>query len=321
MFLVWALGGTFPSVAQLSLEAFGDPFDGKRVEIVWTVPTNKLPQSLNTMRVLPAVFTDEVVSNVISLCEFKEPEQVRLLFRPVTHGKEVSYQEPQPEKPVLGKSLRIYPADGYINYLNPKAEALPRSRVEGVPDEAEALSLAVRLLPKLGINQDELAHKPDGKQLEFLKTSRTMGKFVKNAKEPVEQVIVRGVILFRQINNVAFSGAGDCDGLRVEFGNNAQIKELALTWRNLRTDKTVTLASPDQIVQRIKGGKAVIRLPEPFANLQLVKKLTIIDARPYYFAFVGGHRQKIVYPYVMLTADADLGFTNQVAWLNCPIVK
>jgi len=318
---IWALGGTFHSFAQLSLEAFGDPFDGKNIEIAWNAPTNKLPKSLSTFKALPAVFSDEVVSNVIALCEFKDPERVRTLFRPVGQGREVQYQEPQLEKPVLGKSLRISPANGYISYFNPKAEALPRSRVEGVPSEAEALDLAARLLPKLGINEVDLAHKPDAKQLEYLKASRTIGRFVKGGKEPVEQVIVRGVILFRQMNGVAFSGQGDCGGLRVEFGNNAQIKELALTWRNLKPDKTVSLARLDQTIQRIKGGKAVIRLPEPFINPALIKKLTVTDARLYYFAFDGNDRQKTVYPYVMLTANADMGFTNQVVWLNCPIAK
>jgi len=321
VFLVWTLGGTFRGAAQLSFEAFGDPFDARTVDLVWNVSVGKLPSSLDTLKVLPAVFSDEVVSNVIDLCQFLEPENVRARFRAVAQGSDVSYQEPHPEKPVLGKSLRISPASGYINYFNPTASSLPRTPIKEVPSQEQALDLAVKLLPKLGIRESELTHRADSKQFDYLITTETNGHFDKQQKKIVEEVTARGVVLFRQVNGVSFSGQGDCGGIRVKFGNNAQIKELALTWRNVKPEKTKAVANPAQIVERIKKGNAVIRLPEGVANPGVIKKLTITQARPYYFGFDGGERQKTIYPYVMLVATADTGTTNFVVSLNCPIFK
>ncbi len=319
--LCLGLGSTVSSVAQLALEAFGEAFDGQNVEIVWKVPRGEVPASLDTFSVLPTVFSREVVSNVIDLCGFKDAEQVRAVFGDVAAGKPVFYQEPFPGKPVLGKSLRIVPANGYINYFDPTASSLPGVPAQGVPSQERALELAVRLLPKLGIEASNLARKSDGNQLAYFVTTKTNARFDKAQKKAVEEVAARGVILFRQVNGISFSGPSDCGGLRVEFGNNGRIKELALSWRNLKAGKPRTITSQTELVQSIKQGQAVIRLPEGFGDAAKLKTLTITQLTAYYFGMSGPEPQKTVFPYAMLTATADTGVTNVPVSLNCPILK
>ena len=315
------LGSAVSGVAQLALEAFGEAFDGQNVEIVWRVSPDELPASLDTFTVLPTAFSSEVVSNVIDLCRFEDEEKVRAVFRDVPAGKPASYQEPYPGKPVLGKSLRIVPANGYVNYFDPTASSLPGVLAQGVPSQEQALELAMRLLPKLGIKEADLARKPNSQEFAYLLTAKTNGRFDKAQKKAVEEVAARGVILFRQVNGISFSGPSDCAGMRVEFGNNAQIRELAVTWRNLKAEKPETVANRAEIIQAIKQGQAVIRLPERFGNAVALKTLTITQLRPYYFGMSGTEPQKTVFPYAMLAVTADTGVTNFPVSLNCPILK
>ncbi|MDH7502498.1 MAG: hypothetical protein QHJ82_07280 [Verrucomicrobiota bacterium] len=319
--LCLGLGSAASGVAQLALEAFGEPFDGQNVEIIWQASPDQMPGSLGTFTVLPAAFSSEVVSNVIDLCRFKDEEKVRAIFRDVPAGKPASYQEPYPGKPVLGKSLRIVPANGYINYLDPTASSPPGVPAQAVPSQKQALELAIRLLPKLGIKEADLAREPNSQELAYLLTAKTNGRFDKGQKKAVEEVAARGVILFRQVNGISFSGPSDSAGLRVEFGNNAQIKELVVTWRNLKAEKPETVANRAEIIQAVKQGQAVIRLPERFGNAAALKTLTITQLRPYYFGMSGTEPQKRVFPYVMLVATADTGITNFPVSLNCPILK
>jgi len=319
--LCLGLGSTVSGVAQLALEAFGEWFDGRNVEIIWKASPDEMPASLGTFTVLPAAFSSEVLSNVIGLCRFKDEEKVRAIFRDVPAGKSVSYQEPYPGKPVLGKSLRFVPANGYINYFDPTASSLPGVPAQGVPSQKQALELAMRLLPKVGIKEADLARKPNNQGLAYLLTAKTNGRFDKDQRKAVEEVAVRGVILFRQVNGVSFSGPSDCGGLRVEFGNNAKIKELAVTWRNLKAEKPKSLANRAEIIHAIKQGQAVIRLPEGFGNAAALKTLTITQLRPYYFGMSGTELQKTVFPYAMLVATADAGITVFPVSLNCPIFK
>lgn len=320
-FLCIGLGSAASCVAQLSLESFGEPLDGQNIEVIWKVSPDEVPASLKTFTVLPASFSSQVVSNVIGLCGFKDTEKFRRIFDDAAAGKVAHYQEPNPGKPVLGKSLRIVPANGYISYFNPTASSLPGVPAEGVPSRERALQLATKLLPKLGIKESELACKPNSQELVYFVTEKRNGRFDKQKKKAVEEVAARGVILFRQVGGVSFSGPSDSGGLRVEFGNNEQIKELAVTWRSLKPEKEEAIASKEDIVRAIKEGQAVVRLPEGFGNEAKLKSVTITGLRPYYFGESGTEPQTMVLPYAMLTATAETGITNFPVSLNCRILK
>ena len=94
-----------------------------------------------------------------------------------------------------------------------------------------------------------------------------------------------------------------------------------VTWRNLKAEKPETVANRAEIIQAVKQGQAVIKLPERFGNAAALKTLTITQLRPYYFGMSGTEPQKTVFPYVMLVATADTGITNFPVSLNCPILK
>jgi hypothetical protein len=106
----------------------------------------------------------------------------------------------------------------------------------------------------------------------------------------------------------------------VSFGNHAKIAELQVAWRNLTLDRKVPVASPAQIIQWVRDGKAVIDTGLAIVPFQ-IKKLTITRITPYYLGKDAFEVQKVVYPYAMLTATADTGFTNSVVRLSCPIFK
>lgn len=315
------LGSTVSGVAQPSLEAFGEPLEGQNIEVIWKVSSEEVPASLKTFTVQPSSFSSQVVSNVIGLCGFKDAAKIRTHFSGVVAGKAATYQEPYPGKPVLGKSLRIVPANGYINFFNPTASSLPGVPAEGVPSRERALQLATNLLPKLGIKESELARKPNSQELVYFVTEKRNGRFDKQQKKAVEEVAARGVILFRQADGVSFSGPSDSGGVRVEFGNNEQIKELAVTWRSLKPEKEEAIASKEEIIQAIKQGQAVVKLPEGLGNIARLRSVTITGLRPYYFGTSGTEPQAVVFPYAMLTATGDTGVTNFPVSLNCPILK
>lgn len=315
------LGSTATGVAQLSLESFGEPLEGQNIEVIWKVSPEQVPASLKTFTVLPSSFSSQIVSNIIGLCGFKDTGKIRTIFDDAAAGNAANYQEPYPGKPVLGKSLRIVPANGYITYFNPTASSLPGVPAEGVPSRERVLQLATDLLPKLGIKESELARKPSGQEFVYFVTEKRNGRFDKQLKKAVEEVAARGVILFRQIDGVSFSGPSDCGGLRVEFGNNEQIRELAVTWRSLKPEKEEAVASKEEIIQAIKHAQAVVKLPEGLGNAAKLKSVTITGLRPYYFGESGTEPQSVVLPYAMLTATADTGVTNFPVSLNCSILK
>ena len=310
------LSGAISLAAGPSLEGMGHPFAAGIVEIVWQVPTNALPAALPVLAALPGNFTPEFISNVVALADFKYPEKALAALLPASRGKRAVFDDPP-----SGKSLIVSPQTGYVEYFNRRAEALPGTPVQGVPSEAQALQRALSILPKLGINESDISHNPETHELEFSRTLGELGQFDKQARKVLKTTTRRGVILFRQFGGISFSGSGYSVGLMVDFANDAKIKALALSWRNLKVDRSAPVIPPSQVISRIREGKAVVSLPPESPSPNLIKKLTVQKFRPYYSAPDGSDPQTHIYPYAALRTVADFGSTNIVVTLNCPILK
>ncbi len=104
--LAFGLSSVVGLTAQPSLESFGEPFEGKNVEVAWKV-TKPLPQTIEVFKAIPAKPSLEVLSNLVNVCKFKDPAGVWAVIQAAVRGKDVAYHEPFPGKAVMGKSLRI----------------------------------------------------------------------------------------------------------------------------------------------------------------------------------------------------------------------
>jgi hypothetical protein len=309
--------GTIPSLAvEPSLEGMGYPFKPATAAIDWQLPSNSLPATLPLLVASPGTFTPQVLSNLVALLEFKDPERARAALRPAWQGERSVFEEPDSRK-----SLIITPRTGYLYYYSGLAQALPGTPIQAVPSEAEALQRTLDLLNRLGINESDTSHNPETHQLEFSRILGEVGQFDKQAKQVRRTPTMQGIILTRQFGGISFSGLGDCGGVRVAFANNAKIKELAVSWRTLKLDHNAAVVGPNQVIQRIRDGYAVISPPLEFQDLPHIKKLTIQKFRPYYLGLDGAQAQKWVYPYAAFKAVADFGFTNITVTVNCPLLN
>jgi hypothetical protein len=159
---------------QPDLGEMGYPFTGKNVEIVWEASTDKLPPALDVFKVAPRIFSVAVLSNLVALGEFNDPQSVLAALKAALDGKRVRYEEPKTRK-----GLCISPDNGFISYYDRTAIALPRKPAGGVPTKAEVLTLGLDLLPRLGIAQSELARKPGTGELQLAHILREEGSFDK----------------------------------------------------------------------------------------------------------------------------------------------
>lgn len=296
-----------------ALGNMGDPFEPHGVEIFWQ-STTRLPAILNVYQTEPKIFPEAVISNLVTVAGFKEPKTAHDALKGALRGKTASYQEPGTKR-----YLRIAPDSGHILYQNFAVIALPRESSEGVPEKGRALELALKLLPLLGLNEAELARKPDGK-LQLAHVLREQGRLIQKATNEVKRTVMQGIVMGRSVEGVPFNGRGDCGGVRVSFGSHEQMAELQVVWPNLKASRRVFVADEKQILKWVKEGQAVIE-HDGSINTAQIKELTITEAIPYYLGQDVTERQKTVYPYAVLKAKADAGVTNVVVHLSCPIFK
>ena len=94
----WTLGSILAVAAQPSLQDMGIPFGGKNVEVLWEAPTNHLPRALSVFKVLPTLFSPQVVSNMLNLAGLREPQKAQAQFASVSQGKDAFFTEPETKK-------------------------------------------------------------------------------------------------------------------------------------------------------------------------------------------------------------------------------
>jgi hypothetical protein len=298
---------------KLDLGEDGFSFHAKRVAVVWNVPTNRLPATMNIYKVIPARFTAEAISNVVAIGHFAEPERVRKALLPAVEGRECLFEEVPAHK-----TISISPKRGHISFFDTAAMASWRQAVTGLPTEENALNLSLEIGKKLGISSSEFARKPDSHDFLCWRDRRTQGGKIDG--KVVKREAARGIFLYREIDGVSFDGIGFCGGLYVNFGSDARIADLDLSWRNLQVKKICPVADRDQITRWIKGGKAVIiDIDEPVID-NLVR-LTIVNVVPHYRGASSNKDQDSVFPFAMIYATAEIRDQKRPVTLLCPIIN
>jgi len=130
--------------------------------------------------------------------------------------------------------------------------------------------------------------------------------------ETNKAVSMRGIVLFRQIEQVQIIG----NGFWIHFGNDARPLSFEMQWKKLEPMESHKVATPDEIVSWIKSGKAVTS--QPIDDLTQAKELTITQIIPRYKS----SSLELLHPYAEIELVADLGSTNRVVVnLDCPVIE
>jgi hypothetical protein len=289
------------------------------IRVIWAVPTNVWPvDKLWIYKVLPQNFPQVVISNVMAVGSFTRANQRK------TPADLLAVDPAGIRFSGVRTYLEILPTLGYIKYYNENAEARMTSAIKnipepvvGVPNQDEATRLGLIYLRLLGIDSCEIARKPGSSELDLHWERTTRGWIDQKTKKEVDEVQGFGVHFTRCLDGVPISGFGD---FSVSFGNEAKVRELEVSWRNLEPyrllDKFVT---PKEIVESIQSGGA--RLPRLEGwPLDEVKTLTITNATPRYTRKPGDEPMDFVSPALQLDAIMNNGKTNKYIWFQMGIL-
>jgi hypothetical protein len=253
----------------------------------------------------------------MSIGSFTEDDRIRRSANPAFNDPSAIRFQSSDQSRELG----IFPKLGWVYYSDRNAEASQVSK--GVPqDEAETLERAMELLPKLGVDSSELAHKPRSSEFDAYYSKKTAVLY-KGLGQPAyaTNVTMRGVMIARSIDGVDFLGKGARDGCWIDFGNGGKVSQLKLLWRNLEPDELCRVVAPRRIQAWIREGKAVLE-PPPDQDFDwgAIEKITVTRATPRYFGEEALVRQSRVYPFVTLEAVASIGQNSLTVYLHCPLL-
>jgi len=298
--------------AEIPPNSLGYQFYSKTLDVVWKSPTNQLPATARTFKVVPFTFSHAVISNLTSWGGFAETNRV---------VKSDDCVKPDHNTLVYQKngnrqSLVIDPAEGLACLDNPM---LSWEIAEGVPDESRACFLATNILARLGIGTNELILEHGMPKAWFYPGETTSRGITRRSH--------MGVEFRRQVNGVP----GTLQYVRVEFENREQITRLEINWRGLKPSKPYPVATPQQMVAWIKEGRARVQsLEGPMGARWIqtadIKRITIVAATAHYSdatRFLGGREEEIgrLYPYAVLQADAEISRDDhETIWLFCPMI-
>jgi hypothetical protein len=306
-----ANGGTFTNES---------PSDLQGMKIVWAVPTNVWPvDKIWSYKVIPQEFSDAVISNAMALGSFTLKDRRKLSADELAIDKKALCFKDKDET----KWLVIVPTLGYIEYYDQNADAKAVSAIKdipepvvGVPDLPEATKLGLKYARLLGIEVSQLASKFGTRDLDVHWIVTTRGWTDQKTKKEIDETDDFGVGFTRCIDGIPVTNFGDFE---VDFGNNAKVSKLRLSWRRLQPyelhDNFVT---PEQVVKSIQNGQTPLPRLEGWP-LNDIKTLTITNATPRYSRKPGDEPMDFVVPALQLDAIIDNGTTNRYIWFQTSI--
>jgi hypothetical protein len=147
----------------------------------------------------------------------------------------------------------------------------------------------------------------------------------------------RTVFLARVLDGIRFIGDGEegweTEGFKLQVGSHGRLREFSLVWPELERHQKQPPASPQQMLDFIRAGKAFV-LPGPdepafLQRLHLLStttKLSITNVTLYYcegrFGEVGRREpSQWVTPFALLGASAEINGTNAPLQMACPILQ
>ena len=280
--------------ASLSLEDISPHLDAN-AKIIWKAPTNNLPRTLWTYEKKPQNFTTAVVSNLLSLSEFKLKPLPKTFTKPITIWDRPNTIDPRPDYFVL------YPDLGTITFRR------DRHKVEHGDFTPEALIRRTwEYAARLGLEESLLAPRNPSKN--------------------------STVNLSRKLDGIAF--LEETQGLSLMFGSQGEIRLFTLNWPKLKRVSQERVIGPDEIMQCIRAFKTLvipaIDEPDYFGRVKAlasIQTLTITDITPYYIEGIFGKQpddvrpERFVRPLAELIATADWGNTNATIRMFSPLIS
>jgi hypothetical protein len=306
-------------VAAFSLQAVVTPLEifcphfSTNMPIIWQAPTNQLPKSFWTYKMLvPRPFTRAVLSNAVVLASLERkgfPE-------PSTQDSCFLLDDCQSCQCARPCYFSIMPETGSIQFNEPHKNDLS----EAIPDDDEIVKVALECAARFGLSRPYLI--PRKVYVALCDSNRICG---------------RGVFLSRSLDGIGFRGNGNDnwspEGFGIEFGGGWQIRSFSLSWPELKRDKNSRTLNAEEIVSCLRTQKTIV-LPdgdeetyfERIKSLATAKKLTVTKITPYYGEGVFGdtnedYPPQFVSPYAELEAMADFGNSNAVVRMVAPIIS
>jgi hypothetical protein len=269
-----------------------------------------MPLSAAVYGVVSGPFSPAVLSNLSVLAGLTEKDRGKPSWDDV-QPKDLWYSDSGGNR-----TLGVLPDRGHAVIRSKNAIALPHQPVEGVPSESEALRLAEAILPKIGIDRAQLAHRAGSDQVRYTKGVQRRGSFDKQQGKIVTTEVARAVFLIRSFGGVPSFGWGRGGGIWFNFGNHGQLAELDLTWRAAEPMRLRAAATKEQFVDWLRKGQCVCRLDQP----ERVRALIVTNVSAYYLELSGREQQQEIYPMAELEAAAQLAETNLPVRLYCPLL-
>jgi hypothetical protein len=305
------LAATFSlQAAATPLETFCPHFS-TNMPIIWQAPTNQLPKSFWTYKMLaPCPFTATILSNAVMLASLES----KGFPKPSTQNSCFYADDCQQCSCAISCYFSIMPESGSIQFNEPHKNNLS----EAIPDDDEIVKVALECATRFGLNGAHLI--PRKVYVTLCDSNRICG---------------RGIFLSRSLDGIGFRGNGNDnyspEGFGIEFGGDWQVRSFSFAWPELKRDKSSRTLDANEIVSCIRAQKTIV-LPnsdeEGYFNriklLAAAKKLNVTKITPYYgegiYGDAGDDQPKAVSPYAELEAVADFGNSNVTVQLVSPII-
>jgi hypothetical protein len=283
----------------------GAPYHPPDIEIAWNAPTNDLPADLWVYRVIPQTLSPAVISNAMAVGSFMTADAIKSPFPiPIQDTHLLCFRTSRGGS----RSLYIAPSLGWMKYE--KATDYKELGKEVPSDEAVG-NLAMNVLFQLGADRSQVVERKSRWAASHGDTDSTGTKLT-------ETIYSRGATLDRRVDGIPMPG----EGLLVNFGNYAEVKSFNFSWRNLQPYEAHRVATPQQIGQWIKQGRAFwLASGSEREDFSQARKLTTTKITLFYRGNNEMEPQRLVYPYARLEVTADLGKTNATLYLQCPIIS
>lgn len=290
------------------------------MHVVWAVPNGVWPiDGIWVYKVLPQEFSAAVISNAMEIGTFTMRDKVKLSGDSLAIDRKALFFRDKAET----KWLEILPTLGYLKYYDGNAEAKAVSTIKdvpepvvGVPELSEATRLGKKYMRLLGIDVSQIARKSGTCEFDLHWEVKTREWSDPKTKKPVREIQSFGINFTRAIDGVEVSGFGD---VFVDFGNNAKLHQLEVSWRNLQPYQLRHgLVTGEEVVRSIHNRKTTLPVLEGWP-LEKIKTLTITNATPRYSRKRGDEPMDFVVPVLQLDAIIDNGMTNRSIWFQTGI--
>jgi hypothetical protein len=310
--LVW-LSTLSLQAREPALDQLGGPLAiTTNCEIQWLNSATLSSSSATVYRVTQTKFSPAVISNIMALAGFDWADRTNI-NNGLCEDRGTLYFADKEQT----RALVFVPCRGQIGYSNSRAVAPPGQSVSGVPTEEGAVELALGIVDLLGVDRSQLSKRPGSNELRHTRAIQSMTQFDKTQRRLVTTIIARELFFGRTIEGVECSGIGVSGGIWFSFGNDGQLAELEMVWRNVVPYRQYRVANRQELTERLRKGKCVLQSEELDDD---VRKLTINSVTPYYFEYRADEPQQFIYPYTVLEAEAETATTNRTVRICCPLL-